>query len=261
MNEISFDRRLSHAYIITAPDRSARERTARRLAAAMLCSGTGKLPCGSCRHCRKAFAGIHPDLIVVERDRDDKGSYKREMQVDKIRTIVADAAIMPNEADRKVYLILDADTMNKNAQNALLKVLEEPPAGVCLILSAESADALLETVRSRCVELNENTETPPADPETLERAKIYLQLAAAGDLPGLLRHLTALEKLRQDAVLAFVEQAQVLATDMLCGKIPDEGLSPARLLALTDLMQQSAKYLRSNVGLKHVLGLLAAETL
>ena len=142
-------KRLSHAYIISAPTREEGLCEARRLAAAAVCDDSLHAPCGKCRACRKADANIHPDIITVERLTDDKGKKKREIIVDQVRDMNSDACILPNEASRKVYIIDEADTMNLAAQNAALKLLEEPPADVLFLLTAPSAATVLQTVRSR----------------------------------------------------------------------------------------------------------------
>ena len=117
-------RPLSHAYLLIAePDAGYAE--ARAIAQAMVCSapeGTPR-PCGLCRDCRKAEKGIHPDILTVERLTDDKGKPKREIYVDQIRDIVADSVVMPNEAERKVYILRDADSMNAAAQMLLADML------------------------------------------------------------------------------------------------------------------------------------------
>jgi DNA polymerase-3 subunit delta' len=140
-------RGLSHAYIISGPVGSGRKTLANRIAQALLCGGTGKVPCGVCSHCRKAAAGIHPDLIRV-------GTDGKDVKVDAVRALRSDAYIRPNEADRKVYLIENAQTMNASAQNALLKLLEDGPAYAAFLLVTDQPAALLQTVRSRCVELS-----------------------------------------------------------------------------------------------------------
>ena len=119
------ERRLSHAYLLTGPEGPERAEQARRLAAALLCGGA-ESPCGVCRDCRKALAGLHPDVITVERERTDK-QLRQDILVGQIRRMTADAVLAPNEAARKVYIIDQADRMNQQAQNALLKALEDPP--------------------------------------------------------------------------------------------------------------------------------------
>ena len=101
--------RLSHAYIIAArPDAGFARATL--LAQEMLCCGTGSRPCGICRDCRKVRQGVHPDVLVLARQTDDKGKPKREIYVDQIRELAAAAPVLPNEAERKVFLIRDAGT-------------------------------------------------------------------------------------------------------------------------------------------------------
>jgi DNA polymerase-3 subunit delta' len=114
---------------------------------AMICQGPGDKPCLRCAHCEKARRGIHPDIVLY--DREDQ---TRTIYVDQIRALRDDAVIMPNEARRKVYIIRHAGSMNVSAQNALLKVLEEPPGGAAFILTAETPEQLLPTVRSRCAQ-------------------------------------------------------------------------------------------------------------
>ena len=144
------DSRLSHAYIAGGGD-------AERLTAVAICGAAeGTKPCMSCEHCRKLSGGIHPDVIYVGRLQK-----KREILVEQIREIKRDVILLPNEAERKVYVVNAADTMNISAQNAFLQMLEEPPSYAVFILVTENPTALLPTIRSRCVRLgaavNENS--------------------------------------------------------------------------------------------------------
>ena len=257
------ERALSHAYIIAArPDEGFAK--AQALAQAMLCSGAdgGAKPCGICRDCRKATAGIHPDVLITERQKDDKGKEKREIYVEQIREIVSSAVILPNEAEKKVYIIRDAGTMNAAAQNALLKILEEPLAFDAFILIADNAGQLLETVRSRCVTLYENggAEDAPGE-EALARAADYLATAEVGDRWALARFANENGELTGAEALEFVRAAKGRLTDMLCGREPPGKLSRRDALRLTQLMDKAEEYLKFNVGVKHLLGMLAAETI
>lgn len=134
---------LAHAYILTGGENAALEDCAQALAAACLCREDAP-PCGACKSCRKVEKGIHPDLVVVQ---PEPG---KELKVDQIRQLRADAYIRPNEAPKKVYLIKEAERMNQSAQNAFLKVLEEGPAYAVFLLLAANDAALLPTIRSRC---------------------------------------------------------------------------------------------------------------
>ncbi len=251
---------LTHAYLLLAQP-EAGYAAACALARTMLCSAPdpARRPCGVCRDCRKAEKGIHPDVITVGRLTDEKGKPKREIYVDQIRDLAADAVVLPNEAERKVYIIREADTMNAAAQNALLKVLEEPPPFVSIVLTAASASALLETVRSRCVTVHVGGEDVMPPPAARERAERFLDFAAAGAKVSLLSFANENADLGNAEMAEFVTAAQMLLTDMLCGRLPDLRMPRARMLRLAALLRTAEEYLRFNVGTKHVLGLLAVE--
>ena len=137
---------ISHFYLISGPVGSGKHTLARLLAAAILCRG-GSRPCQSCEPCRKVMAGTHPDFITI----DDP--EKKTVPVDLIRQARSDIYIQPNDAEHKIYLFPRAQDMGIPSQNALLKVLEEPPAFGVFILLTDNPEKLLPTVRSRCTEL------------------------------------------------------------------------------------------------------------
>ena len=146
-HRLSAGRGLSHAYILSGPAGSGKHTLAGLLARALVCSGRGEAPCGACPDCRKAAAGVHPDVITI-------GEAGKDISVAMVRALRSDAYIRPNEAPRKVYLLPDAHTMNQSAQNALLKLLEEGPPYAAFLLLAENGGGVLQTVRSRCEELS-----------------------------------------------------------------------------------------------------------
>jgi len=138
--------RMAHFYLISGPKGSGKHTLADLLAAAMLCREENA-PCGVCKSCRKVFSHTHPDDITID---DDEHKI---IPVRLIREARADIFIRPNESDRKIYRFPRGQDLNVEGQNALLKVLEEPPEyGVFLILT-DNPEKLLPTVRSRCVEL------------------------------------------------------------------------------------------------------------
>ena len=138
--------RISHCYLLTGPAGSGKHTLARLLSAAILCRQPHS-PCLTCPSCRKVLAGTHPDVIVM----DDP--EKKTVSVDLVRQAIADVYIRPNEGSHKLYLFPRAQDMLPAAQNALLKILEEPPAYGVFILLADAPQKLLPTVRSRCTEL------------------------------------------------------------------------------------------------------------
>lgn len=143
--------RLPNAILLGGAKGSGKHTLSTLLAAAMVCDRPGDAPCGACPNCKLVFAGIHPDVVPLERLTAAKDAGKRDIVVDTVRTLRADAFVRPNQARRKVYLVSPADAMNPNAQNALLKILEDGPDYAAFLLLAENPMALLETIRSRCV--------------------------------------------------------------------------------------------------------------
>ena len=139
--------RISHSYLISGPAGSGKHTLAAILAAAMQCTAGEQRPCGVCLQCRKVFDNVHPDVITV----DDP--EKKTVPVDLIRRARSDLYILPNEGRRKVYVIPRANDMNASAQNALLKVMEEPPSYGAFLLLSDNPEKLLPTIRSRCVSL------------------------------------------------------------------------------------------------------------
>ena len=183
---------LSHAYLIAGGSGESRNALIQALTAAYLCEEGSpdrgeRRPCGQCRPCRKVADGIHPDV-----SRTVPAPDKREIGVDQIRALRADAYIRPNEGKRKVYIITPADAMNPAAQNALLKVLEEGPAYAAFLLDAAQPGKLLDTVRSRCELLSLPPDGERVSPERLQKAAALAELFLTGTELETARALTAL---------------------------------------------------------------------
>ena len=263
MDQLRFEQaeKLAHATIVSAPDREESLRCAEQMAAALVCQSAGPVPCGVCRACRKAAAGIHPDIIRVMRQADDKGRPKKEILVDQIRQVAMDAPVLPNESDRKVYLIEDADTMNTAAQNAALKLLEEPPKGVYFLLSVTNPSLLLPTVRSRCAMWSRSGNQQEQDPELRKRAESFLGLTARGDRAALMRWSAANEDLDIRSFAAFLDCASACTAERITGRAPSEGMSVEALLRLSALLDRCRAMARVNTGAKHLLGLLAVDAI
>lgn len=140
--------RLSHCYLITGPEGSGKKTLSLLLAAAMECESGGDRPCLHCNSCRKVLSGTHPDVITVQKRKD-----RKTMGVDVIREVCSDLYIRPNEGQKKIYIFPCGSEITTQAQNALLKGIEEPPEYGVFLFLAEQADHLLETIRSRSAEL------------------------------------------------------------------------------------------------------------
>lgn len=135
--------KLSHALILEGSDDEARFLAATQIASAIMCEGETK-PCGVCSHCVKCGKGIHPDLHIIE-----KADESTMIKVDAIRNLKTKALLFPNEAKKSVFIIRQANLMNPQAQNALLKIFEEPAPHLCFILTCPSKSAFLDTIISR----------------------------------------------------------------------------------------------------------------
>ncbi len=146
LRDLLSEGRFPQALILQGESGCGKRTFARRIAQALVCTGDGVRPCGHCTACRKSMTGGHPDVLFVDGDTKPRG-----FGVDQIRSVRTDVRIRPNEADRKVYILAQAHHMTEQAQNALLKILEEPPAYTVFLLTCESAQQLLATVRSRCM--------------------------------------------------------------------------------------------------------------
>ncbi len=138
--------RFPHAFIIEGEEGSGRNTFAKIIASAAICN-QAEAPCGVCRECELVKKDGHSDCLTYA---PDGATFK----VDLVRNIRDNAFVLPIEAKRKVNILLDCDKMNESAQNAFLKILEEPPSFMVFILICRNASALLPTVRSRCVTLS-----------------------------------------------------------------------------------------------------------
>ena len=247
------ERGLSHAYIISGPHGSGRHNLARQLTAAMLCTSREEKPCGHCGPCLKVNKGIHPDVAVVAGPGEGK-----PITVDQVRQLRADAYIRPNEGERKVYLLEEADQMNPSAQNAMLKLLEEGPAYAAFLLIANNPGGLLQTVRSRCEELALAPAEEPEQEETdQERQTLAKKLADALENAGELELLEAAMAL--DSKRGREELSTLLST--LEGELGDRaarGGDRRRLLKAAELAGELKNAVRLNVNGGQLSGWLCA---
>ena len=139
-------RAYSHAYLFEGPPGLGKEALAREFVAAILCSSENP-PCHTCQSCRQVAAGTHPELRVIQPEDPEKDT---SVSVEVIRTMIKDIYLKPYQGDWKVYIIPRAEILTFQAQNALLKTLEEPPDHAVMILTSAQPEKLLPTVLSRC---------------------------------------------------------------------------------------------------------------
>lgn len=161
--------RIPHALLIEGENGVGRHTLADFITRAAVCKGENA-PCDVCDSCHLARVGSHPDIIMTAPD-----NGRKNISVDQIRALRQQVFVKAHIADRRVFVIDRADTMNDQAQNALLKVLEEPPAGVVFILIAASRTALLDTIISRCVTLM------PSVPEREQSAEYLARMGKGSE--------------------------------------------------------------------------------
>ena len=246
----------AHFYLISGAPGSGKRTLTRLLTAALQCE-SGEKPCLSCNACRKAMASTHPDIITI----DDP--EKKHVPIDLIRDACADLYIRPNEGRKKIYIIPRAQDLRVEAQNALLKSLEEPPQYGVFILISDNPEKLLTTIRSRSVTLQLNA--LPEDtlrsalkeqfPDT-ENAIIDAAIARCGgylgqaidllkngtdlypeteafldaflrrDALALIQVLVPMEKYKRDKLIPVLEQWAVLLQQALASRVGGKALLP-----------------------------------
>ena len=256
---------LSHAILLTGNgDRLA---VARFAAAAMECESAGDVPCGVCQGCRKVRQDIHPDVTIV---RDDA---HKNIAVDVIRAMRSDAYVRPNEGKRKVYIFPDCAILPEQGQNVLLKIVEEGPPYAAFLFCAENGSAVLQTLRSRCVEIKLRGEDAAA--EVSEEAAALCRCLAAGKRGSVVTLAVRLEKkkLSREDLAAMLEGARgVLAAALMgiygarvdgnCREMAEnisKNLTKVQIMRTIELLQKYHGECSYNVGSGHVLGALAAE--
>ncbi len=158
--------KLSHALIFEGADEATRLSAAKEVATALVCKGEDK-PCKSCNACLKAMKDSHPDIHILCKEKDST-----MIKVDAVREIKAQALIFPNEGTKSVFIISEAQYMNPQAQNALLKIFEEPSPHVCFILTCGSKSSLLDTVISRATSYALGEEISSAETDENDKATL-----------------------------------------------------------------------------------------
>lgn len=246
LHAASLKGRFSHFYLISGAAGSGKRTLARLLSAAAVCREAQK-PCLRCNACRKAMSDAHPDIFTLTYPEH------KEVPVKMVRQMRADIFVRPNEADKKVCIL--PQDLRMEGYNALLKILEEPPAYAMFIMLTDNPEKILTTIRSRATEIalqplpdgllqqTLQKEYPQHDSESILSAvrrsggylgqakaqleaqeqesaqtKAFAESYAQRDSLGLLRVLTGMEKWKRDALLPELVQWQLLLQEALVSR-------------------------------------------
>ncbi|SHH76748.1 DNA polymerase III subunit delta' [Sporanaerobacter acetigenes] len=139
--------KISHSYLFQGPEAIGKKKVAYEFAKTLLCKRRGLEPCNECSSCIKFDSSNHPDFYLVEAE---KNTIKKSQIEEAIKSMM----LKPLEGNRKIYIIDDSFKLRKEAQNAFLKTLEEPPSYVNIILISTSSENILPTILSRCEVIN-----------------------------------------------------------------------------------------------------------
>ena len=245
--------KLSHAVLIDGGTAEEREEAARRTAQAILCAGRNK-PCGVCASCVKAAAHSHPDILVYS-----GGATVGSFKVDTVREIRAQASVLPNESDNKVFVLLACESMLPAAQNALLKILEEPPYYVRFVLCCSTQRAMLDTILSRVTVYSASDSAATNDEKADEADRLaheILRVVSEQNEAQLLRVTAVFEK-DKDLFRVTCHALASVTADVLVRSVRAESdggftdeivsrISQRRLLQIVDIANQTVQSMQEN---------------
>ena len=225
--------RLAHAYVFSGPPGVGKRTTALALARACLCEREPGSGCGSCRECRLVEAGSHPDLFIEDLERAQaERAGASQVSIEQVRRVRGHLGLRPVRGPRKIGIVDDAERMTVDAQNALLKTLEEPPGCTTLVLVATNAAVLLPTIRSRCQQIR----FAPLDESCVERLLVAEGVSEADARTAAVLAEGSLERARELASGDLAERCRDLQSrldDLPRTSIPEvldlaAELTPAR---------------------------------
>ena len=265
IRRIGARRSLPHALILSGG--SERIAAAYYAACAFECTA-GQKPCLSCSACRKVLNGIHPDVTIVQ------DTEHAEISAETVRAVRTDAFIRPNEGARKVYLFEDCSLLNEKDQNILLKIVEEGPSYAAFLFCTENTASLLQTIRSRCIELKLPAAVDSAEEEST-KAQELCQLIAQGSVSARTAFFTKLEneKPSREQIAAFLEQTRARFADALFSlygasaeasspqstALLTSRLTKSQILGTIELLETYRNHCNYNVGIGPLLGGLTVE--
>lgn len=257
--------RIPHTVIIEGDDQDERDAAAFLLAAGAVCTGDDK-PCLECTPCRKILDSAHPDLIIPTASKTSKTGI---LSLKDLREkYLSQVSIKPNEAPLKIYLFRDADTLlREDAQNTLLKVIEEPPQNLLFIFAVEKAKAMLGTVRSRSHIITLRHAFEPDENSVSAAEKIVDGIVSLYEYDLLLAMNALSDKDTAEGALTVVSEKlrtallyqSGIATDDISAKKLSRKLDRRRLLDMLDVTHQTTAKLKTNVNMQLLLTWLCTQ--
>ena len=265
LKNITGSGRRPHALIIEGGGEEASE-LAKYLSAFAVCSEQDK-PCGHCKNCVNAFAKTHADITYVT---PDSSSKSKTLTIDRIRELIKDAYILPNDSDSKVYIFENADSVfSEITQNAFLKLLEEPPKGVYFILLCQSAKGLLPTIISRCSMINLGGEAEINEEAQKAAEEIINGIISLNEYDLLLALRSLADKVLADDILRAVKLILFDAVTVLSGakasykpelaKKLSSRFTRKKLLDMIELTDSSKYKLKQNININLLTTQLCGE--
>ena len=256
---------LPHACIISGPVGSGRHTLSGLLCAAMVCQAESRdrRPCGVCGACKKAFSGIHPDVNVITGP--DEG---KPITVQQVRDMRNDAYIRPNEGRRKVYVLEHAGDMRPDAQNAMLKLLEEGPEYAAFLLLCENPGSILQTIRSRSVEWKlAPAGNGGAKREEAQQLCLLLSERRNAEITAFCTDLENSKVSREElqSILSDARDLLAAALSASYGAETGDSIAPQlaremgrrRIAAAIEVLQRFIRECGYNIGVGHLTGALA----
>lgn len=266
IKRIAEKNKIPHAILISGLD-DEKNKIANLLARVVLCTGEGK-PCGVCNSCHKVQNNIHPDLIMYK-------SEKAIIPIDDIRDIRNDSFVFPNDGEKKVYIINDADKMNAPSQNAFLKILEEPPSFTTFILVCTNSDSLLPTVLSRVahLKLQSNSDYDVISDEIKEISRNIANSISTRDELEIFKTFLLCEKRKRDEMTSIYSYLTAILRDaMVLEAIPNdlftndsesksicEKLTADEIIKTMKIIDEAQRLTAQNVGVGHIVAMCAAK--
>lgn len=258
-------RRIPHTVILEGDSKEERDNAAILLAAGAVCTAEDR-PCLRCKPCVKVLENNHPDVIVAEPSKNLKSGI---LSLKDLReNYLSQTAIKPNEADIKVYLFPDADKLlREDAQNALLKTIEEPPQDLLFLFTVEAAEKMLATVRSRARIITMSRSDAPDEQSMEDAADIidgivapqeYTLLTALSGLGDKGRVTAALSVLLEKLRLALAFHSGVITDDPAARKLTRK-LNRQRTIGLIEITGEAIEKLKTNINLQLLLTWLSSQ--